>query len=301
MKRFINKVFSKKVSDETRKTTPVQTSPLSEEQISSVTPNIPTFQPPQFLIASGQSTGMQRDHNEDTLFTLSSVVADGVHDLPLGICIVADGMGGHKNGAIASGIAVRAVAGNLVKKVYSHFLDVQQTPFNDSLQEIVGNAINESHKSVLRYAPGGGTTFTCALIIGEQVTIGHIGDSRAYFIYPDGRVQQVTKDHSLVARMVELGEITEIEAAKHPQRNVLLKALGQTDRVIPDIQTHPLPKNGTILLCSDGLWGVVPENEIVDLIQSEEPLVNICNNLIEAANTHGGPDNISAILVRCFG
>lgn len=301
MAGIIKKLFSKKVTIESLPTIPIQTSPLSEEQLSSSAEVLPEYRPAQFLIASGQSTGMQRDHNEDTLFTLSSVVADGIHDLPLGICIVADGMGGHKNGAIASGVATRVVAGNLVKKVYSHFLDVQQTPFNDSLQEIVGNAINETHKAVLRHAPGGGTTFTCALIIGEQVTIGHIGDSRAYFIFPDGRMQKVTKDHSLVQRMVELGEITEAEAGTHPQRNVLLKALGQTESVNPDIQTYPLPKNGYLLLCSDGLWGVVPESELLELIKKDDNLVSTCNKLIEAANTHGGPDNISVILVHCFG
>lgn len=283
------------------KNTPIQTSPLSEDKVSRLQDNLNCCQPAQLLIGSGQSTGMQRDHNEDTLFTMSSVVADGTRDLALGICIVADGMGGHRNGAIASGVAARVVAGQLVKKVYTHFLDIQQEPFTDSLQEIMENAINDTHKAVLRYAPGGGTTFTCALIIGEQVTIGHIGDSRAYFIHADGRIQQITKDHSLVQRMVELEEITETEAAVHPQRNVLLKALGQTDSVFPDIQTHPLPKNGNLLLCSDGLWGVVPESEIMEHVKSDENPVVVCQKLIEAANAHGGPDNISVILVRCFG
>jgi PPM family protein phosphatase len=162
-------------------------------------------------------------------------------------------------------------------------------------------AINDTHKAVLRYAPGGGTTFTCALVIGEQVTIGHIGDSRAYFIHADGRIQKITKDHSLVQRMVELEEITEKEAATHPQRNVLLKAIGQTESVFPDIQTYPLPKNGCILLCSDGLWGVVPELEIMEHVKSGDDPVVICQKLIETANEHGGPDNISVILVKCFG
>jgi PPM family protein phosphatase len=283
------------------KRAPIQTSPLSEDKASTMQDDLNRCQPAQLLIGSGQSTGMQRDHNEDTLFTLSTVVADGTRDLALGICIVADGMGGHRNGAIASGVAARVVASQLVKKVYTHFLDIQQEPFTDSLQEIMENAINDTHKAVLRYAPGGGTTFTCALIIGEQVTVGHIGDSRAYFIHADGRVQKITKDHSLVQRMVELEEITEKEAAIHPQRNVLLKALGQTESVFPDIQTHPLPKNGNLLLCSDGLWGVVPEAEIMDYVKSGENPVVVCQKLIEAANAHGGPDNISVILVRCFG
>ena len=280
---------------------PIQTSPLSEDKANQNQSKNNCCQPAQLLIGSGQSTGMQRDHNEDTLFTLSTVVADGTRDLALGICIVADGMGGHRNGAIASGVAARVVASHLVKKVYAHFLDIQQEPFTESLQEIMENAIDDTHKAVLRYAPGGGTTFTCALIIGEQVTIGHIGDSRAYFIQADGRVQKITKDHSLVQRMVELEEITEKEAASHPQRNVLLKALGQTESVFPDIQTHPLPKNGNLLLCSDGLWGVVPESEIMEHVKSGDNPVIVCQKLIDAANANGGPDNISVILVQCFG
>ena len=296
-KKFLSKFNKKKnLSPST-----VQTSPLSEEQLSSPADELPVHQPAQLLIGSGQSTGIQRDHNEDTLFTLSSVVADGSHDLSLGICIIADGMGGHKNGAVASGVAARTVAGHLIKKVYSHFLDIRQEPFNDSLQEIIGNAINEAHKSVIRYAPGGGTTFTCALIIGEQVTVGHIGDSRAYFIYPDGRIQKMTKDHSLVQRMVELGEITEEEASVHPQRNVLLKALGQSEHIYPDIQTHPLPKNGYLMLCSDGFWGVVPESELITLVNNGDDPVVTCSKMIEAANAHGGPDNISVVLVKCDG
>lgn len=289
------------INDDVTIPAPIQTSPLSEEKVPPLPGNFNFCQPAQLLIGSGQSTGMQRDHNEDTLFTLSTVVADGSKDLALGICIVADGMGGHRNGAIASGVAARVVASQLVKKVYTHFLDIEQEPFTESLQEIMEKAINDTHKAVLRYAPGGGTTFTCALIIGEQVTIGHIGDSRAYFIQADGRIQKITKDHSLVQRMVELEEITEKEASNHPQRNVLLKAIGQTESVFPDIQTYPLPKNGYMLLCSDGLWGVVPETEILERIKSNEDPVVVCQKLIECANSLGGPDNISVILVHCFG
>lgn len=287
--------------DELNETVPIQTSPLSDDHVTIVNQRQPHGHPVQLCVGSGQSTGMQRDHNEDTLFSMSSVFADGKNDLAMGIFIVADGMGGHKNGEVASGSAARVAAGVLVKKVYSHFLDAPQSPLNESLQEIMEKAIEEAHKSVLKNAPGGGTTLTCALIIGEQVTIGHIGDSRAYFIFSDGRLQQITKDHSLVQRMVELEEISEAQAQSHPQRNVLLKAIGQTENVFPDIQTHPLPKNGSILMCSDGLWGVVPESKILTIIKKKENPEITCRHLVEAANENGGPDNISAILIHCIG
>ena len=301
MQKMLTRLFGNNKKQNDDKPAAIQTSPLSEAQLSEPIIESTKFRPSQLLIGSGQSIGMQRDHNEDSLYTISSVLADGSHDLALGICIIADGMGGHKNGEIASGVAVRTVASVLQKKIYSHFLNIQQEPFNESIQEIIENAIKEAHRSVIRQAPGGGTTFTCALIIGEQVTIGHIGDTRAYFVYPDGSLFQVTKDHSLVQRMVELGEITKEDASIHPQRNVLLKALGQTENIYPDIQTHPLPRGGHLLLCSDGLWGALPEPELLKIIQNSNNPVEACNNLVEVANANGGPDNISVILVKCYG
>ena len=301
MKNPFKRLFSGKKKSRELEVPSVQTSPLSEDQILAANNQVSTFKPMQLLVGSGQSVGMQRDHNEDTLFTMSSVIANGTNDLPLGILIVADGMGGHRNGEVASNVAARVVAKNLIKKVYSHFIETQQETLRESLQEIMNHAIQEAHKSILQAAPGGGTTFTGALIVGEQVTIGHIGDSRAYFIHPNGRIERLTKDHSLVQRMVELEEITEAEAAVHPNRNVLLKALGQTESANPDIHTFPFPKNGYLMLCSDGLWGVVPENEILCLLQNDYDPVITCGKLVDAANAHGGPDNISVILVHRFG
>ena len=279
----------------------VQTTPLSEDQLKTVTIPIVNLKPPQFLMGCGQSAGLQRDHNEDTIFTMSSILADGVNDVPFGLCVVADGMGGHLNGEVASGVAVRTVSRYLVTKIYTHLLEQNPDPMEESLQETIEHSVNEVQKNVLRYAPGGGTTLTIALILGEQVTIAHVGDSRAYFIYPDGRIQRLTKDHSLVQRMVDLEEITEAEAQKHPHRNVLLKAIGQSEPVYPDVQTHQIPKSGYMMLCSDGLWGVVSESEIYRFISSDADPVLACRDMIDAANKNGGPDNISVILVKFQG
>lgn len=301
MANLINKMLKKKKVPATASDVTIQTTPLFEDALNHGAENLEAIRPIQFLMASGQSVGMQRDHNEDTLFSLSSVVGDGTNDVAFGIAIVADGMGGHKNGEIASGVAARVVAKNLVSKVLSRLLGIHNEPLDESLQEIMEGAINETQKAVVRYAPGGGTTFTCALITGEQVTIGHVGDSRAYFIFNDGRIQKVTKDHSLVQRMVELEEITEAEAAVHPQRNVLLKAIGQTDSVYPDIQTFQVPKDGYLLLCSDGMWGVVPDTTIQRILAKSLDPVKMCDELVAEANQKGGPDNISVILVRFYG
>jgi PPM family protein phosphatase len=295
MQGLFTKIFKKqKIKEPSAKA--IHTTPLTEDELIGVSKESVSLKPPQFLVGTGQSIGKQRDHNEDTLFTLTSVLGEGTNDLPFGICIIADGMGGHKNGEIASGVAVRVAAKYLVNRVYLRFLELHQDPMDESIQETIHNAFIEAQRAVIRYAPGGGTTLTCALLLGEQVTVAHIGDSRAYFIYSDGRIQKITKDHSLVQRMVELGEITEVEAQTHPQKNVLLKALGQNATVKEDIQTFQFPKSGFMLLCSDGLWGVVDDSEIYRIVSSNTDPSLACHQMVELANVKGGPDNISVIL-----
>ncbi|NPV86007.1 MAG: serine/threonine-protein phosphatase [Anaerolineae bacterium] len=256
------------------------------------------YLPPQLVAGSAQSVGKLRDHNEDALFAMTSVIAEGDRQLPFGIFIVADGMGGHQHGEVASGMATRALVEYLVARLYPPLMGLRAVEQEESLHEVIEMGIEEAQKNVLRKAPGGGTTLTVAVVIGNQVTLAHVGDSRAYFIEPDAKVELLTKDHSLVGRLVELGQITEEEAAVHPQRNVLYRALGQLEPIKPDINTHVFPDNGYLLLCSDGLWGVVPQEEIVEVVLSAGNLSRACSRLVEAANRAGGPDNISVVLVR---
>lgn len=276
----------------------VKTVPLSEEQLQTVNQEPPAIHPPQYIVGVGQSVGLQREHNEDTLFALSTVLADGNSDIPYGIFIVADGMGGHQHGELASAVATRTMANTLISQLYRTFLGTQSGSQAASLQEIMERGVAEAQAAVISKVPGGGTTLTAAVTIGEQVVLAHVGDSRAYFIYLDGRIQPVTQDHSLVQRLLELGEITDEEARSHPQRNVLYRAIGQNEPLRADIKLHPLPHPGYLLLCSDGLWGVVPESQILHLIRSTEDPSQACRLLIDAANELGGPDNISAILVH---
>ena len=139
---------------------------------------------------------------------------------------------------------------------------------------------------------------TAALLVGEQLTLAHVGDSRAYFLYPDGRMQVMTQDHSLVKRLVDLGQLTEEQARTYPQKNVLYRALGQLEPFKPDIGTHMFPHPGYLLLCSDGLWGVLSEVEIIKTIITAATPSDACYQLVEAANAAGGPDNISVIVVK---
>ncbi len=294
MLKFIKQLFEKPKST----TVNVETAPLSADQLDAVAKVKKEIRPAQLLVGSCQSVGMQRNHNEDTLITLSAVVADDMTDLPFGVFIVADGMGGHQYGEVASGTAARAMAEYLITKLYSSLAGLRPEAQGESLQEIMEAGVNEANQAVIRKAPGGGTTLTTALVIGEQVTIAHVGDSRAYFLFTDGRVQALTQDHSLVRRLVQLKQITEEEALVHPQRNVLYRAIGQNEPFRPDINSYLLPHPGYLMICSDGLWGVVNENEISRIVLNAPSLTSACQSLIDAANDAGGPDNITVVLVQ---
>ena len=256
------------------------------------------LEPPQFIVGCAQSIGKQRDHNEDALFTLTTTLTTDFSNVPFGLYIVADGMGGHQHGEVASGIAIRSMASYIIRKLYTPLLSPKPHPPEESLLEIMQEGVQDAHRAITRQVPGGGTTLTAALILGNQMTIAHVGDSRAYLISEDGSIESLTRDHSLVKRLVELGQITTDEAAVHPQRNVLYRALGQGEPFDPDINSLQTPEDGTLLLCSDGLWSVVPEATIQRLVQESERPEEACRNLIEAANNAGGPDNISAIIIR---
>jgi serine/threonine protein phosphatase PrpC len=278
----------------------ISTAPLSNKQIRSALSRGLRFTPQQLIAGSGQSIGKQRDHNEDSLFALSIIIGSEDHSYPLGLYIVADGMGGHQYGEIASSTAIRTLSGYILRKLHPSIVDPAQK-LEEPLQELMGAAINEAQRAVLQAAPGSGTTLTAVLVLGQQMTIGHVGDSRAYAIRSDRRVVALTRDHSLVRRLEELGEITSTEAAAHPQRNVLYRALGQGEVLEADIFTTPFPQPGYLLLCSDGLWSVVPEESFARIIHESPSLPSACQNLVAAANSAGGPDNISAILIQLLG
>ncbi len=253
---------------------------------------------PQFIIGCGHSVGKQRDHNEDALFTLTTnLIADDTQ-IPFGLYIIADGMGGHQHGEIASSVAVRTLASVVVHKIYLSFMGLSENQNEESIQEILQEGVLQAHREINTKAEGGGTTLTAALLMGDMMTIAHVGDSRAYILYSDGIRETLTHDHTLVKRLEELGQITADEAAVHPQRNVLYRALGQGEPFHPDIATFPLPHSCHLLICSDGLWGVVPEKHLLRLVNTAGNPQQACQALTDAANNAGGPDNITVILVR---
>ncbi len=250
----------------------------------------------RMVLGAAQSTGIERTHNEDALFYMIGR-ADGQEPLPeFGLFVVADGMGGHRSGEVASAISVRTVARKITAETIVHLFDAEPAAEAPTLQELVQEALEEANLAVVDRVPGGGTTLTVAVRLGQQITIGHVGDSRAYLITRD-EARALTRDHSLVQRLVELEQLTEEEAALHPQRNVLWNAIGQGANLKVDVFTQPVPHGGYMLVCSDGLWGTVPENEIRKIVLGASDPQTACDQLVQAANGAGGPDNITAILI----
>ncbi len=275
----------------------VNTNPLPESPVDGVMENTQPNEPQQLIYACGQSVGKQREHNEDCIFALSIAIGGEKSSYPLGLYVVADGMGGHQYGEVASSTAARTLAGYLLEH-FKPYLVNPSASMDESIQDLMRSAINEAQRAVTQGAPGSGTTLTAALVLGQQMTIGHVGDSRAYAIHPYGGGETLTRDHSLVKRLQELGQISPEEAAVHPQRNVLYRALGQGEVLEPDIFTALFPQSGYLLLCSDGLWSVLSESTIFNLVVSAKGLQSACQNLVNAANEAGGPDNISVIVVK---
>ncbi len=296
MKSFFDRLRGKKTQTPSEEVN-VNTVPLSDQQIQDVVTNELRIEPSQIISGCSQSIGKQRDHNEDCLFTFSLTIGGDKHNYPLGIFIVADGMGGHQYGEVASSTATRTMAGYFLKRFHPYIANPSEA-IDEPLQDLMRAAIGEAQRAVMQAAPGSGTTVTAALILGQQLTIGHVGDSRAYTIRPGGRIDPLTRDHSLVKRLQELGQISSEEAASHPQRNVLYRALGQGEVLEPDIFTSPFPQPGHLLLCSDGLWSVITDDDIYRIVSDAPSLQGACQNLVTAANEAGGPDNISAILVQ---
>lgn len=254
----------------------------------------------RYQMASCQSAGKERFHNEDALFTLSSELYGVEAPVYFGIFLVADGMGGHQSGEVASKLAAQAASKELLDHLFEAILYERESSSEDKLLKLVKEAVNEAQTLILRRVPGGGTTLTLALIIDEQIYSAHVGDSRLYLIDREGQLNLKTKDHSLVKRLVDLGEISAQEASVHPQRNVLYRALGQEDLLEPDLDHFSLETGQRMMICSDGLWGVLENAKMEDIIKRAQSLEKATCGLVNAANEAGGPDNISVILVERY-
>ncbi len=253
------------------------------------------------IYGMGSDIGMVRPNNQDSMFALFSTSVSVESHPDFGLFIVADGMGGHHDGERASAITVRTIAQQVIDNFFRGLIG-SVTPDADRpiISEVLSEAVQKANDAVSTEIPEGGTTVTAAALLGDLVYIAHVGDSRAYLITPE-EIQQITRDHSLVQRLIELDQLTPEEAAAHPQRNVLYRAIGQSENLEVDVLTHRLPAGARLLLCSDGLWNQVSEQTLLQIIQSSRNPQEACDHLITLANDRGGPDNITVVLVQVPG
>jgi protein phosphatase len=250
-----------------------------------------------YQVASCQSPGKERSHNEDALLTLNFTVLSGDFPVSIGIYIVADGMGGHQNGELASRLAVQGAGGFFIDRIMDLMKSDASTMTDEAFVSIANEAFARAQDLIIRHAPGGGTTLTLVFAVNDRLTAAHVGDSRLYCIRKDEMVL-LTKDHSLVKRLVELGEISPSEAEKHPQRNILYRAMGQDDHLVPDVSLFTIDKGDQLMICSDGLWGVMDDLQMQSIIENSSSLNESAALLVAAANEQGGPDNISVVLIK---
>ena len=245
---------------------------------------------------AAQSIGKERKKNDDALLVFSGS-SESVDHLPdFGLFCVADGLGGYEHGAAASSVAVRSLARSLTQGAILELVAADSQQSQSSFEELVAHAIQQANRDVRAKAEGGATTMTAALLASDQIIIGHVGDSRAYLVNADG-MEQVTRDHSLVRQLVETGTITEEEAESHPQRNVLWNAMGKSIDIKVDTHIIEKPQEAYLLLCTDGLWGVVSDEEIHALIDQAGNPQMACDALVAAANEAGGPDNVTVVAI----
>lgn len=232
--------------------------------------------------------GLKRDMNQDKFYTHK-------FNEQVGFAIVCDGMGGQSAGHIASEMVCRIIAQKLIDEEVDR-ADEQQ------IGDCIVNAISEANVQVYTKAnleaglQGMGTTVVLAVVSDRTAYIANIGDSRAY-IWLDGKLHQVTKDHSLVQELIEQGKISENEASTHPNKNMITRAVGVNLTVDIDYLTVKLEGNAKILLCSDGLTNMV-RNEDIEKVLSKFEIQPACKRLIDLANKSGGIDNISVAVIE---
>lgn len=232
--------------------------------------------------------GRVRKINEDSIY----ISKDSKNKIKY--YIVADGMGGHNAGEVASQSAI---------KFFNEYLESKsEVNENSEILDLLIDALNDSNLRVYEMAEnnsaycGMGTTFTAAAIVNDKMYCVHIGDSRVY-IFDQRGIRQITKDHSFVMEMVRMGKITLEEARIHPKRNIITKAVGIEKNMPADTYIQTLDNDSVILICSDGLSSMVSDKDMETILKQRASLEKKAEMLVELANKNGGSDNISVILV----
>jgi protein phosphatase len=254
--------------------------------------------------------GRTRDHNEDAFIvadltadvaTVPSEVRRSVAGRKGSLFMVADGMGGAAAGEIASAMAVEAILGDLRSNWVGADTNEAEA-FVRSIKQATKSANTQIHSYATAHPEyrGMGTTATIAGFLGDTLYLAQVGDSRAYIVR-DGVARQITKDQSLMQKLIEAGELTEEEAKLSERRNIILQALGPEPYIKVDLTHQAVRRGDTLVLCSDGLSGQVTKEEIAMVVTDTPDVATACKLLVDRANFAGGPDNITVVLARFDG
>jgi serine/threonine protein phosphatase PrpC len=247
--------------------------------------------------AALRDVGRVRSVNQDSVFALLTTLPRESSDLSMGLFIVADGMGGHANGEVASRMAISTVARTVLADLVVPALADGVT---EALQPLIVSAVQEANRAIWERARSEGsdmgTTCTTALMLGHTLYIAHVGDSRLYIRTPEG-LRCLTTDHSAIGRLIQLGQLDEAEAREHPMRSQLYRTVGQMPEVQVDFIYHQLGQATHLLLCSDGLWSMLDEAVLLDVLDNSLWPQDACRELVARANLAGGEDNIGVVVV----
>ena len=245
---------------------------------------------------------MIRDNNEDAYFVADCCRYTDSQILSCGIYLVADGMGGENAGEVASAQAIETISSSILKDLKS---DAKPSSYQDLVRHAIerGNAEISSMAKAKSALASAGTTVTLGLRINNDLYLGHIGDSRCYLVH-DGKLEQLTRDHSVVGELLRRGKITIEQAKHHPARGKLYRSLGSTTDITVDTlketgygESQALSSGDKVIFCSDGLTDYVSNEDILELVEHGVNAIGICHSLVQLANARGGADNVTVIVV----
>jgi len=250
-----------------------------------------------FAAAGLRDIGRVRSVNQDSLYVLTTSLPRESSDVTIGLFVVADGMGGHAGGEVASRLAISTIARYVLAELVIPALTDGGT---EALQPLIIAAVQEANRAIWEHAQAigsdMGTTCTVVLLLGQALYMGHVGDSRAYLVTPTG-MRLISNDHSTVGRLIQLGQLDPAEAREHPLRSQLYRTVGQHPEVLVDFIYQPIGDATHLLICSDGLWSMLDEEILLDVLEHTLWPQDACRELIARANLAGGEDNITALVV----